>query len=369
MSESWKTVAVTPEEYPLARPGSAERDSDTRKRSLLRALSPRNIGVIYVWILVIVVFSLWSPLFATQETAIFTLNQAAVAGLISLAIIVPLAAGELDISVAYTFSLAGVLVAYLLQNTTMGPLEAVLLTLAASLFIGLVNAFTVVVLRVRSLIGTMGMGGIITAVYIALSGNQVITGGRVEGDFTKLATTQIWGDIQLPVLYLLVAMIGLGILLERTQFGRQAYAVGFAPETARLTGVPVKLVAVVVFVIASLLAGFAGLVLAAGSAAGSPDVGLHYLVPAFATAFLGATQFRRGWFNPWGTVASVLMLSTGQQGLFLVSGQQWTTPLFNGVVLIAAVALVGFERGELRNALARNVGFVRAPKSVDTPTK
>jgi ribose transport system permease protein len=98
---------------------------------------------------------------------------------------------------------------------------------------------------------------------------------------------------------------------------------------------------VIAFVTSAVIAGFAGMVLAARVSSGSPTAGPAYLIPAFSAAFLGATQFRQGRFNPWGTVIAVLLLGTGNVGLLLAGGPNWTPTLFEGVVLIAAVALTG----------------------------
>jgi ribose transport system permease protein len=83
----------------------------------------------------------------------------------------------------------------------------------------------------------------------------------------------------------------------------------------------------------------AGVALTARIEAADPSNGPSYLIPAFSAAFLGATQFRHGRFNPWGTVVSVLLLGTGSIGLLLAGAPQWAPQVFQGVVLIAAVSL------------------------------
>jgi ribose transport system permease protein len=138
---------------------------------------------------------------------------------------------------------------------------------------------------------------------------------------------------------MLVGMVAIGWLLERTQMGRRFYAMGFERETARLSGIRVDLLGTLAFISSAVIAGAAGLVLTGRVASASPEAGPPYLIPAFSAAFLGATQLRAGRFNPWGTVIAVLMLGTGDVGLLLAGGPIWTPELFEGVVLIAAVAL------------------------------
>ena len=92
------------------------------------------------------------------------------------------------------------------------------------------------------------------------------------------------------------------------------------------------------------LAGVAGVVLASSINSGTPDAGTSYLLPAYAAAFVGATQLQRGRFNAWGTVIAVLLLATGTTGLSLAAAPDWAGDMFTGVVLIAALAVTGRQR-------------------------
>lgn len=332
----------------------------SRTAGIRRWLSPRNIGAIYVWIAIIALFVLIEPdKFPTSQTAQSILNQYSVTGLIALSLVVPLAAGVYDLSIGYTVGFSGILVAWLLQNTGLSPVEAGALTLVACVGIGLINAFVVVGLKVDSFVGTLGVGAILASLTIAVSGEQTIT-GRVGDSFSNLATHQIAG-VSMPVVYLMVAMLLLAWWLERTKMGRFMYAVGFDKESARLTGLRVNRLQTIAFITSATLSGFAGMVLAARIQAGSPDAGPSYLIPAFSAAFLGATQLRGGRFNPWGTVIAVMLLGTGNVGLLLSGGPQWTPQLFEGVVLIAAVALTGMTRPAIREKV--RAAFRRTSKS------
>lgn len=334
-----------------------------RGRRVKRVLSPRNVGAVYVWIAIIILFSLLSPdQFPTAQTAKSIVNQYSVTAIVALSLIVPLAAGYYDLSIGYTVSLAGVVVAWLL-NHGLGPVEAGAVTLLACVLIGLVNAFVVDGLKVDSFIGTLATGAIIGSLTIAITNDQPII-GEVGGSFSKLATASVAG-VTLPVFYVIAIMLVLGYWLERTQFGRFLYATGYNRETARLTGIRIHLNTTVSFVCSAVLAGFAGIVLAARISAGSPDAGPSYLIPAFSAAFLGATQFRGGRFNPWGTVIAVLLLGTGDVGLLVSGGPIWTPQLFEGVVLIAAVALTGPGREALSTRIRLIRGRKEGPDTLD----
>ena len=362
MTELSETARTHPEERatPMSEkpnPG-APSGSQPRKLRIGKILAVRNIGAIYVWLLIVLLFSLISgSTFLSSQTAMAVLNQYAITGMVGLSVIVPLAASVYDLSIGSIMSLSGVLAAYLLANTSMSPVLTGAVVLLLCVVIGLVNAFVVAGLKVNSFIGTLGTGAILTAITTALSGGLVIT-GRIGDEFSKLATTS-FGGIQIAVVYLLVIMLVLGYWLERTQSGRQIYATGFDGETARLTGAPVTRILTLSFVTSAVISGFAGMVLAAQVESGSPDVGQSYLIPAFSAAFLGATQLRGGRFNPWGTVIGVLLLGTGNVGLLVSGGPTWTPNLFVGCVLIAAVALSATRepgRSRIRRLLTSRAG-------------
>jgi ribose transport system permease protein len=98
------------------------------------------------------------------------------------------------------------------------------------------------------------------------------------------------------------------------------------------------------FVCSATIASLAGVLVVATIGTGSTEVGASYLLPAFAAGFLGATQFRPGRFNIWGTVLAVYLLATGVKGLVLMGADVWVPDLFNGVALILAVGLSGIQR-------------------------
>lgn len=315
------------------------------RRRVLRALSVKNISAIYVWLMLIVTFSVLAPdAFPQVPTAKAVLNQYSVEGLVAVALVVPLAMGVFDLSVGATVGFAGVLAGWLLTNTQLPGGAVCVIVLGAGLAVGAFNALIVVGLGIDSFIGTLATSSILAAFALGLSGGNIFT-ERIAGSLSRYLTAPSVGGLTLPVLYLLVVTAAIGWLLDRTVTGRQAYAVGFDSDVARLAGVRVAWLRTVGLLISATISTAAGLVLVARLGAADPTTGPSYLLSAFAGAFVGATQFRRGWFNPWGTTVAVLMLGTGNLGLIMAGGPVWTPQLFNGVVLILAMAFTqGYSR-------------------------
>lgn len=304
-----------------------------------RALGPRNIGAIYVLVVLIVIFSIMSPsVFANVGTVKLVLNEYSVTGLVGLALLFPLATSLFDLSVGSVAGLSGIASAWMLANVSRNPLLAVAVGLAVAAVVGLINIVVILGLGIDSFIGTLATSSIVTAIATAVSGDNTIA-KNVSGSFQHDIALVNLGGVTLPVFITLAVAVVLFVLLEKTGFGRRGYAIGFDSEVARLGGVRVTAVRAAGLLMSSLIAGLAGILATAQIGAGNPATGPNYLIPAFAVAFLGATQFRGGRFNTWGAIVAALLLGTGDVGLLTVGGPSWSPDVFEGVVLIAAVGV------------------------------
>ena len=322
---------------------SASPDRPPTSKRIASAMAVDKVGAVYVWIAIIIVFSIWVPeTFPTADTAKQILNSNAITGLAALAITIPLAARVFDLSFAFIMTLTGVVVAKLVIGDT--PLVlAVLIGLGVGLAIGLINASVVVLAKIDSFIGTLATGSLIQALITMVTDDTPISDAKLSGGFSDIGQTTI-GGITLPVFYFAFVAIAIWYLLEHTATGRRLYATGFNPDASRLAGVQVDKLRFLSLVTSGGLAGAAGIVLASTLGSGSPTAGSPYLLPAFAAVFLGATQLKNGRFNAGGTIIAVLLLGTGTTGLALAAAPQWSQAMFVGIVLLAALAVTGLQR-------------------------
>jgi ribose transport system permease protein len=340
---------VTPPTPTAPPPVDRQVTSDERvipkmaQRSWKRHFSVANAGVIYVWLLIILIFSLWEPdTFPTWQTAKTVLNQNAIAGLVALALVVPLSARVFDLSVGQAMGLCNVIVAWLLIDQGVAMVPAIVLTVLAGVLIGVINASIVIGGRIDSFIGTLATGALMGAGVTLITNDQSIIGSELGGNFGKIATSDI-GGIAVPVFLMLGVAVAIWYLMNYTVTGRRIYATGFNEGGARLTGIHTGRLRFSSLVVSGTVAGVGGVLLASQVSSGSPDIGPPYLLDAFAAAFLGATQFG-GRFNAWGTVVAVLLLGTGKTGLVLVNAPVWTLSMFTGTVLLVALLASNLER-------------------------
>jgi ribose transport system permease protein len=327
--------------------GTAATRSEPSRRPLSKRLAGGlafdKIGAVYVWLAIIVVFSIWAPdTFPNSQTAKQVLNTNAITGLAALSITIPLAARVFDLSFAFTMTLTGVAAAhFIVSGMPLGL--ALALAFAIGIAIGLINAVVVVVMKIDSFIGTLATGSLIQALITMVTNDTPVSDVKLSAGFADIGQTTV-GGIILPVFYFGVVAVGVWYLLEHTATGRRLYATGFNPDAARLAGVKVDRLRFMSLVASGALAGATGIVLGSILGSGSPTAGSPYLLPAFAAAFLGATQLKNGRFNAGGTIIAVLLLGTGVTGLGLANAPQWSGAMFVGIVLIAALAVTGIQR-------------------------
>jgi ribose transport system permease protein len=293
-------------------------------------------------------FTMLEPtLFFTKENFIGITGNEAVAGIVALGVIVPLAAGVFDVSIAGMITLAVVEVTWLFQTTHGGmpiPL-AIAITLATGVVVGLVNAFVVVKGKVEPLIATIGTGTILTGISQMIGNGETMT-FNIPAGFTKIGRADLF-QIPMTVIIFAVLAMGLHYVLAMTPAGRVLYATGAGRDAARLSGVRTDRVITMSYVTSAVAASIAGIVFAARLGSGPPGAGSSYLLPAFATAFLGATMIRPGRFNVGGIVIAILILAVGINGLQISGTPFWIVDIFQGTALVVAVLLSRFQASRL----------------------
>ncbi len=267
------------------------------------------------------------------------LSTLAVSGIVSLGVLVPLAAGVFDVSVAGAMTLGAIATAKIFVATN-GHLPiplAILIVLAGALVVGAVNGWLVVHEGLDSFIATIGMGTLLLGVSEYVSGGVDLAIVN-PAKFLNIGRTK-FGQLPITVLYTLVIALVLWYVLGYTPLGRRIYATGAGREPARLSGVRTNRIIFGSFLVSALLAVLAGVVYVSNLGASPPDLGSAYLLPAFSAAFLGSTIIQPGRFNVPGLLIAMLIVGVGINGLQLLGVQFWIVDLFQGAALVIAVLL------------------------------
>ncbi|MCC3779440.1 ABC transporter permease [Streptomyces sp. UNOB3_S3] len=316
-------------------------------------------GLLTLTVVLFVAFSLALPdTFPTLDNISAVLSNQSIPAALALGATIPIAAGRFDLSIGYGLGLAHVMTMRLI--VTQGwpwPLACLTVALGGAA-VGAVNGVVVEYARIDSFIATLGTGSIMYAVTGRITdGARIVPGPHgLPAAFTDLYDSRFLG-LPVPAFYVLALTAVLWLLLERLPLGRYLYVIGSNPRAAELVGIPSRRFVIHAFTVSGLVAGCAGVLLAAQQQIGNPSVGMDYLLPAFVGALLGSTAIRPGRANAVGTLVAVTVLAVGLAGIGQLGARFWVTPLFNGGTLLVAVGLAGYAaRRQLRRRRAEPPG-------------
>ncbi|MQY31274.1 ABC transporter permease [Nocardia aurantia] len=312
---------------------------------LRRELGPllEKYALVLALIAVVVVFSVLRPqVYATTGNLQNILGSQAVLLILALGLIVPLTAGEFDLSAVSSMSLAAMLVAVLNVQHGWPLLSSIVVALLAALAVGAGNAFLVVRLQIDSFIATLGSGTFVLGVVQWISDSTSVTG--VDRALVQATVgTRVLG-VSLQFYYALALVVIIAVVFAYTPIGRRLLFVGRGPQVARLSGLHVDRIRGGALITSACTAGLAGIVYAGMLSGADPSSGQSFMLPAFAAAFLGATAIVPGRFNAFGTLVAVYFLVAGVVGLQMLGVASFVQQLFYGGALVVAVALSGWVR-------------------------
>jgi ribose transport system permease protein len=242
--------------------------------------------------------------------------------------------GGLDLSVPWTIGFCGILCAGLLKGSDAALVYALPAALAFGAGVGLLNGFGIVALGISPIVMTLAMNGILQGTALVYSGGT--PDGFASPGLRWFMTGQVAGIT--PVVFLMVLfVIGAVVLLGRTAFGRRVYAIGNGVRAAELSGVPVKVTTVKVYVLSGLCAALVGCLLSGFSGQGSLGMGDEYLLPSIAVVVVGGALITGGRGSYIGMLGGVLLLTALQTLLAGTTLPYATRAILYGVVVLCAV--------------------------------
>jgi ribose transport system permease protein len=303
-----------------------------------------RIALLLVWALLIIGFAIAMPnSFLRWGNFSIMLASYAPALMLALAIIVPLTAGDYDLSVGATLTLSSCLIGVL--NVWAGwPIGlAITAALCAGVVVGLFHGLFILYFRVPSLVVTLGTTSLMSGIVQWMTDSSTI-GGIDNALINAVVGGRLFG-VPYAFYYAFAAAVIMSYVFDFTPLGRKLLFVGRGREVARLNGIAVDRVRLGALVASGMIAAGAGVLYAGILGSADPYSGLNYLLPAFAAAFLGATTILPGRFNPWGAMVAVYFLATGITGLTMLGIPLWVTNVFNGAALILAVTISQITRG------------------------
>ncbi|OJX08279.1 MAG: ABC transporter permease [Burkholderiales bacterium 70-64] len=334
------TVPMSP--HASARPPSLPA-LDTARKWLLRHREAIVLPVLFV--LAVTIFTLEAPGFLSADNLINVSRQSVYLMIVSLAQLVVLIGGGLDLSVGTVVALASVTGATVMAAAHAAWPDAPALAIAAGcatglavgIAAGLVNGFGTAVLRIPAFMMTLGMSSVAFGLTLLVSGGVPIYGlppafGETFG-FGRIA------GLPVPSLIAVVVIIATYVLLEWTRYGRHLYATGGNLRAAELSGVRTTRVTIGAFAIAGALSALSGLLLTARLDTGESNIGASLPLESIAACVIAGVSLSGGLGRTFKVVIGTLLIVLVQNGMNLMQVGAYAQTIAIGAILIFAMAL------------------------------
>lgn len=282
----------------------------------------------------VIIFFIATPRFLTLANAQVILEQSVVLAVVAFGVTLVIIAGSIDLSVGSTVGLAAVTAAMMINR--FGVLPGIVLAVLVGALVGLVNGAVFAYGKIPSFIVTLGTLTAVRGVVLGITaGSPTVIKATGFVDFVNARTFGVAHSVLIAAAAGLLAYF----LLERVAFGREVRAIGGGERVARLSGVRVDRAKMLVFVVVGILAGVAGVLLAARSRVGDPTQGVGLELQVIAAVVIGGTPLTGGIGRIWGTAIGTITIGVLSNGLNILGVEAYWQEIITGAVLIIAVFL------------------------------
>jgi methyl-galactoside transport system permease protein len=323
----------------------------TIDRARLKALA-EQYAIVVVLVGLIVVIGIVESSFLSLDNLGNILRISSVRVIIALGVGGILITRGTDLSAGRTVGLCACIAASLMQRPDYAskmfpdlpqlPLAVpILAAVAAGVLVGLLNGAVVAYLKVPPFITTLGTMVVVygaCSLFVDRPPHGAMPIGGLRDDFTSLGTGT-WAGVPKLIVIAGVLLFVYWVILNWTRFGKNIYAIGGNPEAARVSGVPIKLNLILVYILGGMMYGIAGALLAARSGGATNNYGLMYELDAIAAAVIGGVSTSGGVGTVSGTLTGVLILQVLDNGLVILGVSPYWQQIVKGIIIITAVAI------------------------------
>ena len=306
-------------------------------------------GAAALMVAVIIYFSFVNSHFLTYGNISDILRSISIVTLLAVGVTFTLIVNGFDLSVGSTMSLSTVITASLMVWYELPLWAVILLPIFVGAAVGLFNSFLIVKLRIPDLLATLGTMYVVAGIhrtytegYSIYNHMPLVRGGNAPGvmydSFLWLGQGK-WLGIPIPVLIMILFVAGVYVILGHTKWGRILYMTGGNEEAAHLSGVRVKKVKLIAYVVSGIFASLAGILFTARVGSGQIDAGSPLLMEAVAAVFVGFSFLGAGKPNVVGTFFGAALIGVLLNGLTMLNLPYYAFEIVKGSVLILALAV------------------------------
>ncbi len=289
-----------------------------------------------ILVLVALIFTFSTDKFLTVSNLSNIALQTSLVAIISIGMTLTMLMAGIDLSVGSVAALAGTICAGLMSRNGLSIPVAIMFGIGVGIGLGLVNGVLTVFGKLPPFVTTLAMLGVGRGLTLVYTEGKPISG--FERTFTDLGTGYL-GSIPIPVFIWVVLLVIVFLVLRYTRFGLYIYAIGGNEETARLAGIRVPLVKIVVYALSGAFASVSGILLTARLWSAQPQMGAGMELDAIAASVLGGVSLFGGVGSALGASIGALIVGVLGNGLNLLRIPSYHQQVIKGVVFILAVVL------------------------------
>jgi fructose transport system permease protein len=311
--------------------------------ALRRVILTPTVGPLLALLLALIFFSTQSNRFLSGSNLSLIVQQTVVVGALAIGQTLVILTGGIDLSNGLVMAFSSMVMTKTAVENGVDPALALILGIIVGGLFGLINGLLITRLKLPPFIVTLGMYNIafaVTRLYTIKSVNNLPDVQTFLGETFKIGDTGItYGSILMFILFFIVWFV-----LRETAIGRHIYAVGDNPEAARLTGISVDRILLIVYTTAGVFYGIAAVLLIARTGAGDPQAGQDANLESITAVVLGGTSLFGGRGNVLGTLIGALIVGVFRNGLQLMRVNSLYQVLITGILVILAVAIDQFSQ-------------------------
>lgn len=323
----------------IVAPVPVKRQGQNLLTSLFRA---RETGIAVVVILIMIILASATPNFFTASNLAIVARQVSLSSIIAIGMTMVILLGGIDLSVGSVVAFASVVIGYVMVTLQMPIWVAILAGLVIGVLVGSINGLLIIRTGVPSFIVTLGMMGLARGAALVITKGSTISG--LPPAYLQIGQGYVGDLVPIPVIIMIVIAVAAHIMLSRTTFGRRIYFIGSNEEAARLSGINVNRIKVIIFALAATLAATEAVIETARMSTAQPASGVGYELTAIGAVIIGGASMLGGEGTILGTILGATLLGLITNGLILLGVSAYWQQVFSGAIIILAVALDTWRR-------------------------
>ena len=314
----------------------------------------RELGLLGFILLLSVLVQLRNPSFMTLENINDMVTNAAILSILAVGMMLVIVTRGIDLSIGATLAFSGMISALTVKgNPDLHPILVILLGTLIGLLCGALIGVIISKTKVAPIIATLGMMNVFRGLTFMISDGKWVSAHQMSDSFKDIATSKIAG-INTLIFIAAIIYVVFYYFINHTRTGRQIYAVGSNPESAKISGIENEKILWMVYTIMGALAGLAGVLWVSKFASAQGDTAMGYELNVIAACILGGVNIAGGSGKISGIFLGALLLGLLNNALPLINVSPfWQMAIQGFIILIAVIANALVKRGVDRNNLLR----------------